>query len=146
MPQTTAGKIDPKVRAPETYAAIAPPTAEELPLLEETVTDLFPDAKLSSDAASSGYPPDPMDDRPAIAVVMAKAQERATDVMGARSTMNSSPFQAGDNMRLVRISRDAMEKWVGRTDDGYKLILAWGNPVNGIYTPTFSIDRSDKLG
>lgn len=143
MPQTTAGKIDPKVRAPETYAAIDPPTAEELPPLEETVTDLFPESGGERATFPDG---DPMDDRPAIAVVMAKAQERATDVMGARSTMNSSPFQAGDNMRLVRISRDAMEKWVGRTDDGYKLILAWGNPVNGIYTPTFSIDRSDKLG
>lgn len=158
---TTAGKIDPSIREDPPMQPVKPdenvvtdeeaksivagiplqsPPSDEKPPVEVTVTDLFPDAGTEREEA-------PMDDRPAIARMMANFQpDRSLRQRTTMQTPDSSPFRAGDRMRHVILDQEVMEKWAGRTDDGYKLIVNWGSPVNGIYTPTLSIDRSDKLG
>lgn len=165
MPVTAEGKVDPAIRANPPLAPVKPdtnitteeeaqaivagiplvppptdPTPEETkPPVEVTITDLFPDARPQES--------EPMDDRPAIARQMAQWQpDRSLRQRTTMETPDMSPFRGGDRMRHVVIDKDSFEKWVGRTDDGYKLIVAWGSPVNGIYTPTISVDRSDKLG
>lgn len=50
------------------------------------------------------------------------------------------------NTRLILASENLLDTWGSRTEDGYAIRVEWGQPDhNGWYTPTFTVDYSDRL-
>lgn len=48
--------------------------------------------------------------------------------------------------RLILASENLLDEWGSRTEDGYAISVEWGQPDrNGWYTPTFSVDYTDRL-
>lgn len=48
--------------------------------------------------------------------------------------------------RLILASENFLDEWGARTNDGYALRVDWGKPdKNGWYTPTFTVDYTDRL-
>jgi hypothetical protein len=48
--------------------------------------------------------------------------------------------------RLILASENLLDTWGSRTEDGYAIRVEWGKPdKNGWYTPTFTIDYTDRL-
>lgn len=48
--------------------------------------------------------------------------------------------------RLILASENLLDTWGTRTEDGYAIRVEWGEPdKNGWYTPTFTVDYTDRL-
>jgi hypothetical protein len=51
-----------------------------------------------------------------------------------------------EGTRLILASENLLDTWGRRTHDGYALRVDWGEPnEHGWYTPTFTIDYTDRL-
>jgi hypothetical protein len=51
-----------------------------------------------------------------------------------------------EGTRLILASENLLDEWGSRTEDGYAIRVKWGEPnEHGWYTPTFSIDYTDRL-